>query len=179
MPITFANSSGTAKNTEDSDKIDVRIPHNSNVVSFVKTFITRQSAWNEYVKKAQDEGYTTPTIEITQEVVGTSGKKDKPDNVTQQKPITTIITIGIKQRYGVVRTDGSDNGKLSDKSYQQTRFDKLPIVKKYDYLYTGKNTEVLSYSAQFNMLFSISTDPRLAFNTVSYTHLTLTTTPYV
>ena len=165
MPITFANSSGTAKNTEDSDKIDVRIPHNSNVVSFVKTFITRQSAWNEYVKKAQDEGYTTPTIEITQEVVGTSGKKDKPDNVTQQKPITTIITIGIKQRYGVVRTDGSDNGKLSDKSYQQTRFDKLPIVKKYDYLYTGKNTEVLSYSAQFNMLFSISTDPRLAFNT--------------
>lgn len=165
MPITFANSSGTAKNTEDADKIDVRIPHNSNVVSFVKTFITRQAAWNEYVKKEQEQGFTTPTIEITQEIVGTAGKKDEPDNITQQKPITTIITIGIKHRYGVVKTDGSDNSKLSDKSYQQRRFSKLPIVKKYDYLYTGKNTEVLNYSAQFNMLFSISTDPRLAFNT--------------
>tara|TARA_R100000027_G_scaffold65565_1_gene60248 strand:- start:532 stop:3201 length:2670 start_codon:yes stop_codon:yes gene_type:complete len=165
MPITFQNSSGTAKNTQDADKIDVRIPHNSNVISFVKTFITRQLAWNEYVKKAQDEGYTTPTIEITQEVVGTEGRKDEPDNITQQKPITTIITVGIKHRYGVVKTDGSDNEKLSDKNYQQTRFSKLPIVKKYDYLYTGKNTEVLNYSAQFNMLFSISTDPRLAFNT--------------
>lgn len=165
MPISFANSSGTAKNTEDADKIDVRVPHNSNVVSFVKTFITRQVSWNEYVKKSQDEGYTTPTIEITQKVIGTEGKKDEPDNITQQKPITTIITIGIKHRYGVVKTDGSDNKLLSDKSYQQKRFSKLPIVKKYDYLYTGKNTEVLNYSAQFNMLFSISTDPRLAFNT--------------
>ena len=165
MAITFQNSSGTAKNTQDADKIDVRIPHNSNVVSFVKNFIVRQASWNEYVKDAQDKGFTTPTIEITQKVVGTEGRKDEPDDITQQKPITTIITIGIKHRYGVVKTDGSDNAKLSDKSYQQTRFSKLPIVKKYDYLYTGKNTEVLNYSAQFNMLFSISTDPRLAFNT--------------
>ena len=35
----------------------------------------------------------------------------------------------------------------------------------YDYLYTGKNTEVLNYSAQFNMLFQVSTDPRKGFNT--------------
>ena len=165
MAITFQNSSGTAKNTEDADKIDVRVPHNSNVVSFVKNFIVRQAAWNEYVKDAQDNGFTTPTLEITQKVIGTEGKKDEPDDVTQQKPITTIIIIGIKHRYGVVKTDGSDNALLSDKNYQQKRFSKLPIVKKYDYLYTGKNTEVLNYSAQFNMLFSISTDPRLAFNT--------------
>ena len=165
MPVAFANSSGVAVNTDDNSKIDARLTKQSNVVSTIKMFIKNQPAWNQYVRESQETGLTTPTIEITQSVVGTEGRKDEPDDTTQQKPITTIITIGIKHRYGVVKSDGSDQADLGNKRFQQERFEKLPIVKKYDYLFTGQNTEVLNYSAQFNMLFSIATDPRLAFNT--------------
>ncbi len=165
MPISSSQGSGEAKNTEDADTIDAKLPLNSNVVSWLKQFIIKQPAWNEYVKEQMKNGFTTPTIDITTKSIGTPGKEDETDNLTQQKPINTVITIGIKERYGVVSTDGADMEKLKDKGYQQTRFSKLPIVKKYDYLYTGKNTEVLNYSAQFNMLFQVSTDPRKGFNT--------------
>ena len=165
MPVYFANSSGVSVNTDDENKIDARLTKQSNVVTAIKIFIKNKPAWNQYVKESQQTGLTTPTIEITQRVVGTEGRKDDPDDNTQQKPITTIITIGIKHRYGVVKSDGSDQKDLGNKRHQQERFQKLPIVKKYDYLFTGKNTEVLNYSAQFNMLFSISTDPRVGYNT--------------
>ena len=167
MAISSSLASGEAKNTDDPDTIDTKLPLGSNVVSWLKQFIIKQPAWNEYVKEQMRVGVTTPTIEITTKTIGKPGKEDETDNLTQQKPIKTIITIGIKHRYGVVSTDGSDMEKLKDKNYQLERFSKLPIVKKYDYLYTGKNTEVLNYSAQFNMLFQVSTDPRKGFNTAN------------
>jgi len=165
MPVITTNSSGVARNTDDADKIDTRLTVNSNVVTWLKNFIMRQPAWNNYVKDAQLNGFTTPVIDIKQEIIGTPGKKDEVDDNTQQKYVTTVITVGIKHLYGVVRTDGTDHKKLGDRTYQQNRFEKLPIVKKYEYLHTGKNTEVLNYSAQFNMLFSISSLPRAAYNT--------------
>lgn len=167
MPISLANSSGTGKSLEDENKINTVLPKNSNVVSWLKNFIVKQPAWNQYVKDATKSGYTTPAIEITQSVKTTPGRENQTDNNTQQKYITTVITVGIKQLHGVIPPDSSNTNQLNDKVFQKNRFEKLPIVKKYEYLFTGKNTEVLNYSAQFNMLFTLAKDPRYGANTAN------------
>lgn len=167
MQISLPNTSGTAKNLDNADKIDTALPVNSNVVSWLKRFIIKQPAWNEYVMKASDSSYSTPTLEITQSIKARPGLEDEIDPKTQQRYIDVTISIGIKHRYGVVPPTGKNNAELSDSKFQKDRFEELPIVKKYDYLFTGTNTEVLNYSAQFNMLFTLAKDPRFGYNTAN------------
>ena len=165
-----SNSSGEATEITDVETVSTKVSVNTNVATWLKDFITKQDAFNEFVKNQQETEITTPVIDINTYTKGTEGKQDEVDDTTQQKYITTVIEIGIKHMHGVVRSDGKDSENLVNQEYQLKRFDALPIVKKYEYLYTGKNTEVLGYSAQFNNLFSISVDPNLGANTANSTN---------
>lgn len=163
IQMKLANSSGRATNMDNVDAVDLTVANGTNLASYLDRFIPRLNDWKDYVITQQENTLTTPDIIISLSLVGE--KYDSVDNVSNQSYVKVIVEIGIRKLHGVVAANNSDTDNLTRSDYQTRRFNAMPIVKKYEYMYTGKNTEVLNYSTQFNMLFTIATDPKLGANT--------------
>jgi len=151
-------SAGNASK-DDKDKRDTTTKSGTNMVSWCMNEITKNvPAWGKYVKKFTDDpkAKKAPILTVTPSVVF----KDKIDPETNQREQEVVITIGIKWDYAVPAIDPEKNKqKTSDKAFQISRFKDLPISKIYDYLYTGKNTEIMNFQINFHHLFAVARDP--------------------
>lgn len=151
-------SAGNASK-DDKDKRDTTAKGTTNIVSWCMNEINKNvPAWGKYVKKFTDDpkAKKTPALTVTPSVVF----KDKIDPETNQREQEVIITIGVRWHYDTPPPTPVDHeAKLTDKAYQISKFKDLPISKIYDYLYTGKNTEITNFQLSFNQLFAIARDP--------------------
>lgn len=82
------------------------------------------------------------------------------DPMTNKEKEIIVLTVALRKSYTTPSLDPEhQNSLMLNSTYQQQRFELLPIHKKYDYLYTGQNTEVLDFSLDFNQLFYLTRDP--------------------
>ena len=165
MLISTSNSSGNAADMENKDSKHITISNEDNVVTYLRNFITSQPAWKEYYVKTREVRDVDPLIYVT----STPVFKNEIHEPSRQQYVDVNIEIGITMREISTAREKLISNQRSV-SYQNDRFDNLPIVKKYEFIYTGKNTEILGLSRQFNLLFGQATDPKNGMNTANSTN---------
>lgn len=161
MPFAGKGDSSTsgaqASNVEDPTYVDTIITANTNVVSYVTEILTRNTpAFQEKAEKAKEANEPVPYIVVTP-TVSYGDEIDPATNVPEQ-----VIKLTIEVRKTLTNIDRDpevQKERLNSASIQQTRFKKLPIGKRYDYLYTGLNTEVINFDLNFEQLFFVARDP--------------------
>lgn len=164
MLISSANSAGEAADMNNKDSLTETVSNETNLISYLRSFITKQPAWNEYYKDLKEKQGVDAIIEIK----STPVFENRIHEESNQQFVKQNIEIGIVlKEVGIDYADSQ--GKKFTPTYQGTRFDNLPIVKKYEYIYTGKNTEVLNLTRNFNLLFAQAKDPKLGSNTANST----------
>lgn len=164
MIVSASNSAGQAADMEDKDTKQILVSNETNIVSYLKDFITKQPDFNEYYKTVTEEKGIAPIVDVT----ATPVYEERIHEQSKQQFVTIKIAVGITMRE-IPLSAGLNESEKFTVSYQNTRFNDLPIAKKYEYVYTGQNTEVLNMSRQFNLLFAQATDPRLGANTANST----------
>ena len=153
IALKTSNSSGTATDVNDQDAIEINISQNDQLVTKLEDIITKSDAFNAYVNEASRQSRRTPVVIVE----STPVYKDEIDKLSGQQYVEVVITINLIHKYNSYTEVNSE--QLDNVNYQEQRFDDLPIVKKYKYLYTGENTEVTDFAVEFNNLFGVATDP--------------------
>ena len=164
MIVSASNSAGQATDMTDKDTKQISVSNETNIVSYLRDFITKQPDFNEYYKTVTEAKGIAPIVNVT----STPVYEERIHEQSKQQFVTMKIAVGITMRE-IPLSAGLDESQKLTVSYQNTRFNDLPIAKKYEYVYTGQNTEVLGMSRQFNLLFAQATDPKLGANTANST----------
>lgn len=168
LPLVQSNSGGEAR--DEVDSVLLTVNNNTNLSAYIKNLITKNPTFNKYVKDRQSdiESYTVPIVQVETQTI--FDENDEIDPVTRKHYVTQVIKIGLSHRYGIPRAENVLDSEIRESViHQNNRFNALPIVKKYEYLYSGENTEVLNFDIQFFNLFSVAMDPGLGANVKSHT----------
>ena len=150
-------ASGESANTENPDTRDIVINSETQLTQKIPDLISRNvPSWSTYVNESRDSRFYTPYIyaEVTEELV--------PENDTttnqQRKILHIVIHVGIDQT--TPPSDASTTRSLqTTPGIQRTRFAGLDLVKKYNYLYTGENTEIINFQLDIQNLFTVALSP--------------------
>jgi len=112
--------------------------------------------WSNYVLKQQKDTFHVPYVYVTLEE-RLLGDEDNNSNLER---IKVIITINVGSDVTTPKALATDQKKLqTTPSIQTKRFNILPIAKKYNYLYTGENTEVIDFQIDIENLFAVAKAP--------------------
>jgi len=156
------SAGGQSSNLKNPDKKDVTIEAESSIPVEIALAIQKNTpAFAEYVKEAQKIGMT-PSIVVDSKPVypenfaGTGTGAD-----AHVGPIKIIYTVKINQSWAnVVQDKGTHRKNFVSNKYQSDKFKMLPIEKNYTYLYTGLNTEVLTYQIDIESLYTVVSVPQ-------------------
>jgi hypothetical protein len=135
-------------NSIDTNKKKLEVPQNMSVVNIMDQIITKSTYITRGLNKVNNQRIGTinkenPSIELEWFAIHPKVKIEKWD--TKKNNWSYDITFQIKSyKVPFVRSQYVD---------QRTKY--YGPVKKYEYWYTGKNTEVLSYTQSFNNLYYI------------------------
>ena len=156
-----STSNKTGTNIADTDKNTITAERETNIAMWLeKTIKNNCPAWTQWVIEANKAG-------LTPHIVVEPDPKYPPrtpaHNRGNVEPVLIIYTIKIG--YGDTVYDPSiaeGNRKNNDTQYQANRFKTLPIEKSYTYMYSGLNTEVITYQIDVNNLFFVVDQPGAA-----------------
>lgn len=146
-----ATASGESANMTNVDVRDIAINSESQLSAKISDLISMNvPTWSDYVNESRDERFYVPMIytNLSEEVL------DEIDPVLNQprRRITITIEVGINQTTPPDNAGQRRNLQTST-AIQQSRFEGLDIVKKYNYLYTAENTEILDFQLDIEALF--------------------------
>lgn len=155
-------ASGTSSNLKNPDTKDITVEAESAIPVELALAIQKNTpAFAEYVKEAQKVGMT-PSIVIDSKPIypenfaGTGTGAD-----AHVGPIKIIYTVKINQSWvNVVQDKGTHRNNFVNNKFQTEKFKMLPIEKNYTYLYTGLNTEVLTYQIDIESLYTVVSIPQ-------------------
>lgn len=136
---------------------DITIDSETNMTSWLaETFTANVPEFAEFVERQKLNSNRTPYIVV--EPVVKFG--DEIDPITNLRELEIDLVMEMKFTYTNVKRDAVKQEKdARNANYQATRFLSLPISKVYNYLFSGKNTEVLDFNLSFQGLFSVALDP--------------------
>ena len=150
-------ASAESANTVDVDVRDIVINSETQLTAKITELLEiNVPTWSTYVIDARDNSFFVPVIytNIEHEIL------DEIDTFTNQFRRRTTITVEIRMSPNVPAEDpGTRRERQTSQDYQQERFDALDILKKYNYLYTAENTEVLEFQLEVENLFFQATAP--------------------
>ena len=160
-PMQGTGDSGSAtKMTANPDgSRTVVINPNTNIADYIEVMLTRNSPlFGEYAAQRRSEIGTTPIIKTSTSIKML--EREDPKTNTSEMEITVIADL--YNDTAQVSTDAEKQEQhITLKGKQQTYTDTVAsqIVKKYHWLYTGQNTEVLQFDLNVNNAFFIAQDP--------------------
>ena len=145
-----SQSGGQSINLEDATVADILIAPGTNICNKIVEYINMNcKSWIEYREKSKEHGVTFSLSVTPVETYPLGGR-------TVMNRERVLITFNIKI-YRNETTANSDiqksNANFADNAHQLSRFKRLPIEKNYTYLYSGLNTEVLSYQIDVENLY--------------------------
>ena len=155
---TGANASGGDSDVA-STKRDFTITKNSNIASFIANTINSEvESLAKFGTETQEKSNILPVVKVDYEVRDL-GETDKTNAPGEEH----VFKVGITWKNSVITKDPQETKDfILSEQKQNDFFDNVlqsSIVKKYDYLYTGQNTEVLDYQLTYNALFRVAIDP--------------------
>lgn len=155
-----AKGTGENANSEDSGTRDYPLRSNSNIAAFIQNTINEEvKSLADYGVRTQETSNVLPVITVTPTITFT----DEIDPVTNAPGHKVTFVIGVKWISSVItRNNASTQEFLRSEMKQSAFFDTVlssSIVKKYEFLYTGNNTDILQFDLNYNALFRVSLDP--------------------
>ena len=165
-PIAGIANSGSAggnnRNPTDASSLDEHIKSETNIVSWLQKYLTRNvSAIGQLNKKERTDGIKRSYIQVTPEVSYGSAT----DEYTNTSERTITIRVSIGNTFAVPHPDPkTQEEKQNNRENQKKWFAEMPIVKRYDYLYSGLNTEILSFDLNVENAFYMARDPSAGLN---------------
>ena len=150
-------SSGQSTNMDDTDKRDITVNSETQLTAKVADLIEKNvPSFSTYVEDARKNSFVVPYVYTT---VEEELFNDEDSSLNTQRT-KIIITIHLGEDFTVPRELSEDQEKLqTNQEVQRVRFAALPIVKKYNYLYTGENTEILDFQLDIEQLFAVAQAP--------------------
>lgn len=154
-----ANSDTASAESANLNNVDVRdiVINSETQLSAKISELIRANvpSWSTYVNESRNERFYVPDI-----YVNLSEELLEEDPLLNQirKRITITVEVRINE---TTAPDNADNARTlqTNASLQQQRFDSLGIVKKYNYLYTGENSEIIDFQLDIEALFVTATSP--------------------
>jgi hypothetical protein len=150
------------ENQSDNDKLasTTTITAGSNIANWLVTKITKEvPEWRNFVLQSSKNNKKVPKLVASPEVsFGT-----EIDPKTNQPEIKVKITLSIHYSTQVpATTPAEQNAWLENKKKQVNwiRQNSDYILKKYHWIYSGKNSEVLNFELDFNNIFFVPLDPQ-------------------
>ena len=165
-PMMGMGDSGSAtKQTAETDGTrTITINRNTNISDWLEQTITRQlPAFTEYSKAEKKKVGSVPIIKASTNVE----QSEKIDPRTNTPELKIIITVGVYNDSAQAPTDlQRHEAHITKKKNQQEYVTSIgtQIVKKYNWLYTGQNTEVMGFDLNVNNAFFIAQDPNQGNN---------------
>jgi hypothetical protein len=180
-PIAGTSNAETAggqnRNTENKDTIDGHINSETNLISYLRRFLTANvPALGELNKLERTDGVKRTVISVTPKITFGDGTDEFTD--TSEMEIELVVDLDIT--YSIPQNDPQkQKEKQNNRGFQRTLFAGLPITKKYSYLYNGTNTEILSFDLMIDNAFFMAKDPAngLAYPEIKQTHVPTNPTP--
>lgn len=156
------NASSGPKDTDRAVR-DYTLDRNSSITAYIQNTINKNTpSLNDFIVESQESLNIHPVITVTPEVI----QKDGVDPSTNMSEMEINFVIGVTWVYSTVTKDATEYTKfITDEGKQQAFFETVKnsaICKKYEYLYTGNNTEVLDFNLEYNGLFRVTLDPARA-----------------
>ena len=150
--VADSDASGIAVDTTEVSSVDISFSPGTNVVSQLTDILqTDVTGFTNFVNQNIESGYDTPYIHIVPSIK----IRDEIDGDTGQNVVDIILTIRIDWS-GITYTD--PNQYERSVKLQEQRLLEKPINKKYSYLYSGENLEVLDFNLEFDNLFYVARD---------------------
>lgn len=152
-----STSSGESANTQNPDSRDITINSETQLTAKINELISANiPTWSTYVNESQNERFYVPSI-----VVRPSERLlDDIDPTTNQRRKEITATIAVTISLTTPPADAEIHAQLqTNPGLQQQRFATLPIVKKYSYLFSGDNTEILNFELNLENLFRTAISP--------------------
>ena len=165
-PMQGTGDTGTATKMTQNEKgtRDAIIKQNTNVADYLEVMITRNSpVFNQYSAKQKKLIGQVPIIRASTEVK----QLDKNDPRTNTPEVEITITVGLFRDSTHPDVDAKKQEEhITNKQKQQTYASAISesIVKKYFWLYSGQNTEVMGFDLNVNNTFFIAQDPNQGQN---------------
>lgn len=151
--VDSSTTAGQAEMLEELGPRQITLDSESGLITHIQQKIQGNTpTFAEWLIAAREKGIVE-SIRVTPSVVDL-GENDDVLNLPRQK---ITLTIDLFSEATIPPNDSSNVQSLRNtKTVQSQRFDNeiLPwIVKKYSYLYTGENTEVIDIDLELNALF--------------------------
>lgn len=165
-PMQGTGDTGTATKMTQNDKgsRDIVINQNTNVADFLEVTLTRNSpAFNKFSKEQKKTIGKVPIIRASTEVK----QLDKNDPKTNTPEVEVTIEVGLyTDTTQPAQSAEKQEEHITNKQKQQSYTESISsgIVKKYHWLYSGQNTEVMGFDLNVNNAFFIAQDPNQGQN---------------
>lgn len=165
-PMQGTGDTGTATKMTQNDKgtRDAVINQNTNIADYLELMITRNSPlFNEYSAKQKANVGKIPIIKASTDVK----LRDKNDPKTNTSEVEVNIVVDLFTDTGQPSTQADKHEKhitLKQNQQSYTQSVSEQIVKKYHWLYSGQNTEVMGFDLNINNAFFIAQDPNQGQN---------------
>ena len=180
-PIAGTSNAETAgkqnRNMDNKDTINPDINSETNLISYLRSFLTKNvPALGELNKLERTDGVKRTVISVTPKVTFGDGTDEFTD--TSEMEIELIVDLDIT--YSIPQKDPKlQKEKQNDRGFQRRLLETLPITKKYNYLYTGRNTEIISFDLMVDNAFFMAKDPAngMAYPEIKQSHVPTNPTP--
>lgn len=148
---------------EDTGKVRIQFASKTQLRRIIESLIANTELGQQLINRTKD---------------AESGKNPKPDDIASKlfKIETSERNIGFSWYYNDYRkeikirivpyskynivTTSQQSELIGDKNFQETRLKKILannlLKKRYDYIFTGKNTEIINMNLEFNMAWKAS-----------------------
>lgn len=125
----------------------------TNLIPYLEQTITKNATgYIEWLKKKANAEEVSPLPIV--KVIPILKETNKSDPQTGEPISDIILVIACEESWiGEQSTRYSQEQLLSSVTYQNERFNAIPLKKKYSYLYSGENTEVLDFKIMFDQAF--------------------------
>ena len=152
-------SGGQDGNKDDPKNKDIPIGPDTNISNYIVEYINKNClTWVEYRKKAQELGVTyslSVGLETTYPIVNSTMAY-----AYNRAPELITFTIKVSRNETTPPTDLKvHNDNFDSAAYQNAKIKRLPIEKSYSFLYSGLNTEVITYQIDIENLYFMINQP--------------------
>lgn len=150
-------SSGQSTTMEDVNTRDITVNSETQLTAKVTSLIEKNvPSFSTYVQDARKNSFVVPYVYTT---VSEELFNDEDSTLNTQRT-KIIVTIHLGEDFTVPKELADEQEQLqTNQPIQRQRFEALPIVKKYNYLYTGENTEILDFQLDIQQLFTVAQAP--------------------
>ena len=150
--VTDSGAAGVAVDTTEVNSVDIAFSPGTNVVSQLTNILQSDvTGFTNFVNQQIQMGGDTPYIHVVPSIT----LRDEIDGDTGQNVVDVLLTVRIDWAGSVYSRPDQYEQSVN---FQEQRLFEKPIDKKYSYLYSGENLELLDFNLEFDNLFFVARD---------------------